>query len=108
MAPHDVLLGQLGRTLAQGRAGEPAFRRAAPLPGADYAEGTGHNLGGPFRDYWQQHGGLAVFGLPLSEEFAEVSPTDGTRYTVQYFEGVSYGSCHQPQSSIGPMIERRS
>lgn len=85
-APHDVLLGQLGRTVTQGRAGEPAFQPAAPLTGADYAEGTGHNLGGIFRDYWQQHGGLAIFGLPLSEEFAEVSPTDGQSYTVQYFE----------------------
>ncbi len=86
MAPNDVLLGQLGRTITQARAGESAFQRAAPLTGADYAEGTGHNLGGPFRDYWRGHGGLAIFGLPLSEEFAEVSPTDGKRYAVQYFE----------------------
>src|SRR5205823_1207557 len=29
---------------------------------------------------------LAVFGYPLSEEFPELSATDGKLYTVQYFE----------------------
>ena len=36
--------------------------------------------------YWEQHGGLAQFGYPLTEEFIEVSPTDGRSYTTQYFE----------------------
>jgi hypothetical protein len=33
-----------------------------------------------FRAYWEQHGGLAIFGYPISEEFVE----DGL--VVQYFE----------------------
>lgn len=47
---------------------------------------TGHNLSNAFLSYWQRNGGLAVFGYPISEEFAEVSPTDGNTYSVQYFE----------------------
>jgi len=47
---------------------------------------VGHILKGPFLKFWQANGGLAVFGYPLSEEFQEVSPTDGKTYTVQYFE----------------------
>ncbi len=66
-----------------------AFSRVAPPGGADapaYFQQTGHTLGGPFLRYWQQHGGLPVFGYPISEEFTEVSPSDGKPYTVQYFE----------------------
>ena len=47
---------------------------------------TGHNLAFGFRDYWQAHGGLAAFGLPISEEFRQVNAADGKEYTVQYFE----------------------
>src|SRR5205807_1418890 len=59
---------------------------AVPLPGAVYFAQTRHNLGGGFLDYWRAHGGLPPFGYPISEELAEVSPTDGKTYTVQYFE----------------------
>ena len=41
---------------------------------------TGHNLSHGFRDFWRANGGLAVFGYPLSEEFAE------NGVIVQYFE----------------------
>jgi hypothetical protein len=47
---------------------------------------TGHNLSNAFLRYWQTHGGLAVFGYPISEEVAEPSQADGKTYTVQYFE----------------------
>ena len=58
----------------------------APIPEfADTSERrfypqTGHSLGLGFRAYWDAHGGLPIFGYPLSEEFEE-----GGR-TVQYFE----------------------
>jgi hypothetical protein len=66
-----------------------AFNRVAPS--ADtltqvYFQPVGHTLKGPFLRYWQQNGGLAIFGFPISEEFQEVSETDGKTYTVQYFE----------------------
>ncbi|HEU4326731.1 MAG TPA: GerMN domain-containing protein [Roseiflexaceae bacterium] len=41
---------------------------------------TGHTVGGRFLEYWRQHGGLAVFGYPLTEQMQE-----GGR-SVQYFE----------------------
>ena len=40
-------------------------------------------------------GGLAVFGYPLTEEFAEVSAEDGQPYTVQYFERARFE--HHPE-----------
>jgi hypothetical protein len=47
---------------------------------------TGHTLGGVFKTYWEQHGGLAQFGYPITEEYPEVSLTDGKTYITQYFE----------------------
>lgn len=57
-----------------------------PKPDRVYFKETGHNLVGAFKDYWDQRGGLAVFGYPISEEFGEQNPADGQYYTVQYFE----------------------
>jgi peptidoglycan-N-acetylglucosamine deacetylase len=45
-----------------------------------YFAQTGHALGAHFTLFWRQHGGVATFGYPLSEEF-----TDAGR-TTQYFE----------------------
>ena len=61
----------------------PAF---ASTPTREYFAQTGHSLANGFKAYWDQHGGLAVFGYPISEEFTERSPDAGTAYTVQYFE----------------------
>ena len=86
-----MLLGQLGRTLASRIVGNPAFT-ALPADKVKtdaahaYFKETGHTLHGEFLAYWTANGGLAQFGFPLSEEFAEKSPTDGKVYTVQYFE----------------------
>lgn len=90
-APHNVLLGHLGRAF------HPADVAAPRLPNSRYFAETGHNLGGPFRAYWERHGGLAQFGLPLTEEVREVSPTDGKVYTVQYFERARFE--HHPENS---------
>ena len=54
--------------------------------GVAFLAPTGHTLRDPFLSYWQQHGGLAQFGYPLSEPFSEESKTNGQTYTVQYFE----------------------
>ncbi|MFL5734721.1 MAG: S8 family serine peptidase [Chloroflexia bacterium] len=51
-----------------------------------YFQKVGHTLKGPFLKFWQSHGGLPIFGYPISEPFPEVSLTDGQTYTVQYFE----------------------
>ena len=47
---------------------------------------TGHNLCGAFRSYWEQRGGLEIFGYPISDEFVELNAQEGKSYTVQYFE----------------------
>jgi hypothetical protein len=87
-APYDVLLGLLGRSITQGREGEAPFKRTAAMlgPSTLYFEPTGHNMPPQFSSYWQSHGGLPVYGYPISEAFQEVSPTDGKPYLVQYFE----------------------
>jgi hypothetical protein len=84
---YEVLLGLLGSELSSARRGEPAFQPLSAAPtGREFFAATGHSLGGAFRDYWRNHGGLAVFGYPISEEFQEYRPETGQWYTVQYFE----------------------
>ncbi len=51
-----------------------------------FFELTGHTLNNGFSNYWEEHGGLAEFGYPISEEITEVNPDDGKTYVVQYFE----------------------
>lgn len=47
---------------------------------------TGFQVCDPFLTYWQQNGGLAQQGYPISAEFDEVNPSDGKTYRTQYFE----------------------
>src|SRR5439155_3288142 len=47
---------------------------------------TGIAVWGEFLTYWQQHGGLAQQGYPISIRFVERSALDGKEYIVQYFE----------------------
>jgi peptide/nickel transport system substrate-binding protein len=101
-APYDVLFGLLGVTLSEGRgAVDPATNQ--PRNPADRAfvkvarpgdlsatkiwfPETGHTITGKILEYWNRYGGLKQFGFPLSEQFEEISATDGKTYTVQYFE----------------------
>ncbi len=48
---------------------------------------TGFCIRGRFLDHWQQHGGLALNGYPLTGERRELLE-DGKEYTIQYFERV--------------------
>ncbi|MDQ5825080.1 MAG: hypothetical protein M3441_12870 [Chloroflexota bacterium] len=85
--PHDVLLSLLGVEAYRqkyGSAGAPGQRVSTDNP--RYFPETGHTIGGKFRRYWEEHGGLAQQGYPVSEEFTETSALDGKTYTVQYFE----------------------
>jgi len=91
----QVLLGQFGRRMLGVAYGEysnyggyqQAIKSAAPLDGARYFPETGHNLGGRFLAYWEAHGGLAQFGLPLTEERWDTLPSDaGACCQTQYFE----------------------
>ena len=82
--PYDVLLGQFGRRILATLPAAPTAR-TSPRQDYSYFEQTGHNVGPRFLAYWEANGGLAQFGYPLSEEFAETLE-DGKPYTVQYFE----------------------
>src|SRR4051812_4129751 len=76
---HEVQLGLLGNILNAGR----QFPRAAENARVDnqshrYFAETGHTLSGAFLDYWNTHGGLALFGYPISE------PVQENGVTAQY------------------------
>lgn len=58
---------------------------------ARYFPETGQFIAGGFRAFWEQFGGLPIFGLPLTGEVEELisgcgCPRDGKPHTVQYFE----------------------
>jgi len=76
-----VQLRRLGAETRQGRS-DRAFRPTPPieLTACRYFPETQHNLCSGFRAFWERHGGLRIFGYPISEELSE----DGL--TVQYFE----------------------
>ncbi len=85
---YEVLLGLLGAQAIIGREGEAPFGRVSDPQGVGRAffPETGHTLSNSFKVYWEAHGGLALYGFPLSEEFRERDPASGTEYIVQYFE----------------------
>ena len=87
--PYAVQMGRLGVIITQSRTTEKPFVRVAAINDAAdrrfFAE-SGHTLSGAFKTYWDNHGGLAIFGLPICEPFDEKSATDGKTYSVQYFE----------------------
>jgi glucose/arabinose dehydrogenase len=81
--PYEVLLGLLGREQYQAK--YPGGRPPGGAGDVCFAA-TGRCVRGIFYQYWQANGGLAQQGYPLSDEFDEVSPTNGRSYRVQYFE----------------------
>ncbi|HUZ02867.1 MAG TPA: hypothetical protein VMU89_21205 [Thermomicrobiaceae bacterium] len=46
----------------------------------------GHYLSFGFKDFWERSGDVPVFGFPITEEFSEPNPDQGTMLTVQYLE----------------------
>jgi lipoprotein-anchoring transpeptidase ErfK/SrfK len=64
----------------------PIARVGAAAPETVFFTQTGHQVGAPFLKYWRAHGGLAVYGYPITEAMQEKSDLDGKTYTVQYFE----------------------
>ena len=83
----QVELRLLGADQAKGIA-DPAFNpiNATSNKNCNFYPETNHSTCNGFRDYWQNNGGLSVFGYPLSEEFSQKNPDTGQTYTVQYFE----------------------
>jgi hypothetical protein len=75
----QVLLGQFGRLL------HPLYPPVPDCRCGRYFPETGHNVAGDFKTFWEQHGGLAQFGYPLTDQLVETLE-DGNAYTVQWFE----------------------
>lgn len=88
-APYDVLIGLLGVDVLARRGIDwralPGVD-GPPLSDCRYFPETRHSLCYPFLDFWAQHGGLPIFGYPISEPLDEQSSDDGQVYRVQYFE----------------------
>src|SRR5437870_2602673 len=63
----------------------PATRSFGQTDGQFFKE-TGQVVKGRFWQYWNEHGGLAQQGYPVSGELREKSDTDGKVYKTQYFE----------------------
>ncbi|MGA7730779.1 MAG: hypothetical protein WCD37_05855 [Chloroflexia bacterium] len=85
--PYNVLLSQLGtfrykQKYPNGAPGQTPNNQ----PGSTLFSATSHRVGGMFLEYWQEKGGLAQQGYPITDEFQEKSNLDGKVYTVQYFE----------------------
>ncbi|HUS17038.1 MAG TPA: S41 family peptidase, partial [Chloroflexia bacterium] len=85
-APNNILLSLLGVFYYHQKypSGAPGQVPNTARGSVSFSQ-TGHRLGGLFQHYWQNHGGLAQQGYPISDEFTEVA-ADGKPYTVQYFE----------------------
>jgi hypothetical protein len=83
--PDAVMLAAVGMWVTQGR-NFPQIEPFDNTPTDWYFPQTGHSVKQPFLGYWQQQGGVAIFGYPISEELPEINPSDGKVYTVQYFE----------------------
>lgn len=101
--PYDVLLGRIGveRLTQQGIDWQTFPRAAGPEPGCLWFAETGHNVcdqlaSSGFKTHWQSIGlrdprltryeqSLALFGLPLSDAYTEVTPS-GQQVLVQWFE----------------------
>jgi hypothetical protein len=75
----------------------PTTTRAQELR---YFPETNHAIGGRFLDYWQQNGGLGVFGYPLSDELEE------NGRTVQYFERARFEYVPENQPPYDVLLGR--
>jgi hypothetical protein len=63
-----------------------APNRAASQTGERCFPETNQCISGRFRDYWEQSGGLAVFGYPLTAASPELNADTGQTYLTQWFE----------------------
>lgn len=82
--PYEVQSGRVGVEFTDGII-FPTQAFFVSRPGLRYFPETEHGVGGRFLRFWEENGGLTIFGYPISEEVQELLP-DGQIYTVQYFE----------------------
>jgi hypothetical protein len=68
-----MLLALIGSGVAQAQGSSRTFSE------------TGKTVSGRFLKYWNEHGGLAQQGYPISQEIKERSDTDGKTYNSTIF-----------------------
>ncbi len=81
-----ITLGLVGSELIarEGRHFDPTSPADPNDPNTLWFAATQQAIGQPFLDYWRAHGGLAIFGMPISN--IEIERHDGLTLRVQYFE----------------------
>lgn len=104
---NPIQLTLLGSELASVRGYPTAAAQPSNGDSTQYFSATGHNVSKSFLTYWGNHGGLTVFGYPITERFTEVSAINGKKYTVQYFQRARF-ELHDEGSSdsyvlLGPL-----
>jgi hypothetical protein len=75
----EVVLGHLAREVFGSREPPPT---GSPSSDARVFSETGHSIRGPIREFWEEYGGVLLFGFPISRE----AETEFGR--EQYFERV--------------------
>ncbi len=63
---------------------------------------TGYTLRGPFLDFWNKHGGLRQFGLPITRELIE-KLDDGKEYVIQYTERARFE--YHPENDAASKVQ---
>ncbi len=63
---------------------------------------TGYELQGPFLSYWQKHGALRQFGMPITPELIE-KLEDGKEYVIQYTERARFE--YHPESDAANQVQ---
>ena len=92
-ADSQVLLGQFGRKI------RPADPPATPNSSQTWFPQTGHNVPSDFYAFWTDNGGMAQFGLPLSEPFQQ-RLDDGKNLPGAVFRA---GALRGPSGESGPI-----
>jgi hypothetical protein len=67
---------------------------------------TGQCLGGAMLRFWEQHGGLPVFGYPIGPATDEVSAEDGRTYRVQWLERARFELHPENQAPYDVLLGR--
>jgi mono/diheme cytochrome c family protein len=83
---------------SQPRQGPSFYEALAPANTAassdtvTYVAATKHTISGAFKQFYDQQGGAARFGNPLTEQYAGFSELDATPMTLQLFERARFES----------------
>lgn len=89
--PNGERMAVVPAMLGQERAAQLGLvwpRTADPgtLEAGRYFAQTGQAINGGFYEFWLNHGGEEVFGLPISPEAEMMNPTDSKTYLTQWFQ----------------------